>query len=186
MTQTKPRFACECGKTFRWRPEIAGRHAQCPCGRKLDVPKTMDEPPELSIPDTFDITEEELAQSRPAKQAAPVIPAKTGEAIKSMSTPPAKAVSSTAKAAAPLNWKGAVWLFVGVALCLGGAVKHIVDPHDPSLDNGRRVRAWETIINVVYNIGGNGAVIAAFLLLALILAGLAWGTLTNKFGTSDD
>jgi hypothetical protein len=185
MTQTKPRFACQCGKTFRWKQEIAGRKAKCPCGRTLEVPKTIDEAPELSIPETFDIPEEELTR-QPAHQSAPAISAKTGAAIKSMSTPSATSASSTTKAAAPLNWKGAVWLFVGVALAIGGAVKHIVDPHDPSIDNGRRVRAWETIINVVYNIGGNGAVIAAFFLLALILAGLAYGTLMNKFGTKDD
>jgi hypothetical protein len=186
MTQTSPRFACECGKTFRWKPEIAGRKAQCPCGRKLDVPKTMDEPEEIPSLDTFDFADEEPAKAPPVPQRAPAIAAKTGAAIKSMSTPAAKSAPAAAAAAASMNWKGAIWLFVGCALAVGGAVKHVVDPHDPSLDNGRRVRAWESVINVVYDIGGNGAVIAAFALLALALAGLAYATLMNKLGTSDE
>lgn len=186
MTQTSPRFACECGKTFRWRPEIAGRKAQCPCGRKIDVPQTMDAPDEIPSLDTFDFADEEPAKAPAVPQRAPAMSAKTDAAISAMSTPAKKTGSATAVVAEPMNWKGSIWFFVGAALAVGGAVKHVVDPHDPSLDNGRRVRAWEAVINVVYNMGGNGAVIAAFALLALVLGGLGYGTIRNKLGTNDD
>ena len=34
-----PRFSCpSCGKSFRWKPEFAGRSAKCACGAKLVVP----------------------------------------------------------------------------------------------------------------------------------------------------
>jgi uncharacterized Zn finger protein (UPF0148 family) len=34
-----PRFSCPtCGKSFRWKPEFAGRSAKCACGAKLVVP----------------------------------------------------------------------------------------------------------------------------------------------------
>jgi hypothetical protein len=34
-----PRFSCPaCGKSFRWKPEFAGRSAKCACGGKLVVP----------------------------------------------------------------------------------------------------------------------------------------------------
>jgi hypothetical protein len=34
-----PRFSCPaCGKSYRWKPEFAGRSAKCACGAKLVVP----------------------------------------------------------------------------------------------------------------------------------------------------
>jgi hypothetical protein len=34
-----PRFSCPaCGKSYRWKPEFAGRGAKCACGAKLVVP----------------------------------------------------------------------------------------------------------------------------------------------------
>jgi hypothetical protein len=40
MSAEDPRFNCPaCGKSFRWKPEIAGRSAKCACGSKLVVPK---------------------------------------------------------------------------------------------------------------------------------------------------
>ena len=34
-----PRFNCPtCGKSYRWKPEMAGRSAKCGCGGKLVVP----------------------------------------------------------------------------------------------------------------------------------------------------
>jgi hypothetical protein len=41
MEQTvEARFGCDgCGKTFRWKPEIAGKKAVCVCGKQLVVPR---------------------------------------------------------------------------------------------------------------------------------------------------
>ncbi|MEM7627000.1 MAG: hypothetical protein AAF333_15500 [Planctomycetota bacterium] len=34
-------FQCAfCGKSFRWKPEIAGRAAKCKCGKKIHIPET--------------------------------------------------------------------------------------------------------------------------------------------------
>jgi hypothetical protein len=40
-----PRFSCpSCGKSFRWKPEFAGRSAKCACGAKLVVPAEAPSP----------------------------------------------------------------------------------------------------------------------------------------------
>jgi hypothetical protein len=40
-----PRFSCpSCGKSFRWKPEFAGRSAKCACGAKLVVPSEAPSP----------------------------------------------------------------------------------------------------------------------------------------------
>ena len=42
MSSNEPKFACpSCGKQYRWKPELAGRSAKCPCGAKVVVPQTM-------------------------------------------------------------------------------------------------------------------------------------------------
>lgn len=48
-----PTFACDaCGKTFAWKPAIAGKKAKCKCGATLVVP---DEEPEASLDDLYDL-----------------------------------------------------------------------------------------------------------------------------------
>ena len=39
-TTTAPsKFPCPaCGKTYRWKPELAGKKVKCPCGNRIDVP----------------------------------------------------------------------------------------------------------------------------------------------------
>jgi hypothetical protein len=39
MPSDDPQFTCPtCGKSYRWKPEMAGRSAKCGCGGKLVVP----------------------------------------------------------------------------------------------------------------------------------------------------
>lgn len=43
MSETIPRFSCEaCGKTYKWKFELAGRKVKCACGHVMRAP---DEPP---------------------------------------------------------------------------------------------------------------------------------------------
>ena len=36
---TDSKFACpDCAKTFRWKPDLAGKRVKCPCGGKIEVP----------------------------------------------------------------------------------------------------------------------------------------------------
>jgi hypothetical protein len=45
---TKPRFSCsQCGRSFRWKPAIAGKKARCVCGAVAKVPIT---PPTAAKP----------------------------------------------------------------------------------------------------------------------------------------
>jgi hypothetical protein len=47
MTATG-RFSCEsCGKSFRWKPELAGRKAKCACGAVVNCPAQADDPDAL-------------------------------------------------------------------------------------------------------------------------------------------
>jgi hypothetical protein len=46
MASDDPRFNCPtCGKSYRWKPEMAGRSAKCGCGGKLVVPAERPAPP---------------------------------------------------------------------------------------------------------------------------------------------
>lgn len=43
MSQSGAMFSCEsCGRSFRWTPELSGKHLKCKCGSALTVP--IDEP----------------------------------------------------------------------------------------------------------------------------------------------
>jgi hypothetical protein len=47
------KFSCEsCGKSYSWKPELAGKKAKCKCGQPLRVPET--DPALDSLPDGFD------------------------------------------------------------------------------------------------------------------------------------
>ncbi|MFT3784702.1 MAG: hypothetical protein QM770_00860 [Tepidisphaeraceae bacterium] len=85
------------------------------------------------------------------------------------------------KSAGPtaLNWKGSVWFFVGAAMCVGGAIWQIVDPHDPSEESGRR-SFITALLSGAYKIGGQIGVVSALFVLALICLGLAWHTLKSE------
>jgi DNA-directed RNA polymerase subunit RPC12/RpoP len=63
---TEPKFACpSCGKQYKWKPEMAGRSAKCPCGAKLVVPATAP-----------------AAPAPPAKTATSAIPLSVEEPVK--------------------------------------------------------------------------------------------------------
>ena len=45
-TSTEVKFSCgQCGRAFRWKPEIAGKQAKCKCGATVTVPRTPPPPP---------------------------------------------------------------------------------------------------------------------------------------------
>src|SRR5689334_1598091 len=47
------KFSCEsCGKTYSWKPELAGKKVKCKCGQPMRVPET--DPAIVSVPDGFD------------------------------------------------------------------------------------------------------------------------------------
>ena len=69
------RFACEeCGKSYAWKPELAGKRAKCKCGRLMEVPASPPEPetpPEPSFDDLYALAEQASAQAA-APAAVPV------------------------------------------------------------------------------------------------------------------
>ena len=49
MPQIGPSFSCDaCGRTYAWKPEVAGRRITCKCGEMFFAP---DEPPSSAIVD---------------------------------------------------------------------------------------------------------------------------------------
>jgi hypothetical protein len=53
MSATVGRFSCDaCGKTYAWKPELAGRRVKCKCGQPVSVP--AEDPATESIPEGFD------------------------------------------------------------------------------------------------------------------------------------
>jgi hypothetical protein len=77
-----PKFACnECGKTYKWKPEFAGKKVKCKCGYVMTAPKAPVAPKPADEPDLdalYDLAEDGKA----AAAAAPAMircPACTSE-----------------------------------------------------------------------------------------------------------
>jgi hypothetical protein len=72
MSATVGRFSCgACGKTYAWKPELAGRRVKCKCGQPVSVP--ADDPATASIPEGFDdlMALADGASAEPSHAAAP-------------------------------------------------------------------------------------------------------------------
>ena len=66
-------FSCDaCGKSYRWKPELAGRKAKCKCGAVMHCPAT--EPGKESEDDMYDLAPaaEEPKAARPVMNVAPL------------------------------------------------------------------------------------------------------------------
>ena len=74
------------------------------------------------------------------------------------------------------SWQGYLTILAGVG-ALGLGVWQLLSPHDPGdPDTGRRRGRWfRQMIRWLYDLGGNGAVVAAFALIGFGL--IAWGVL---------
>ena len=47
MADGAMKFSCNaCGKSYGWKPELAGRQAKCKCGQVMTVPAEPPAPPE--------------------------------------------------------------------------------------------------------------------------------------------
>jgi hypothetical protein len=92
-------FSCDaCGKTYAWKPEIAGKRVKCKCGGKLTVPATdpaavADDAPEgfddlMALADGVPAQEESYAPPvATSAKAATARPAKAGAVCPSCSSP---------------------------------------------------------------------------------------------------
>lgn len=85
MITEKPKFSCEsCGKSYEWKPALAGKRAKCKCGATIAVPATSPAAPEPD--DLYDFAEPSpLPPARPAplamESAAPAIAYATPDPI---------------------------------------------------------------------------------------------------------
>ncbi|MCC6421894.1 MAG: hypothetical protein IT447_00265 [Phycisphaerales bacterium] len=81
-----PQFQCVgCNKTYRWKPELAGKKAKCKCGQVMEVPAEPPMPPEEE--GLYDLVDEPqprpqvqgsvMAPSPASNQPSPVAPAAT-------------------------------------------------------------------------------------------------------------
>lgn len=73
MAADGARFSCEgCGKTYAWKPELAGRRVKCKCGHVMTVMQAPPQPePELDEDALYDLAdaETEAAKKSPAQNA---------------------------------------------------------------------------------------------------------------------
>jgi hypothetical protein len=73
-----PEFQCEaCGKRFRWKPELAGRKARCPCGQIMQCPEQAP-----SAEPSYDLAPETAVAPTPIAPkptAAPVLPYRSAQ-----------------------------------------------------------------------------------------------------------
>lgn len=173
-------FSCECGKVFTWKPEIAGRRAKCKCGRTLQV---LAESPLKEVeadPFAAEGYVEQAAMeaaAAPPSYALPPLPSATPQSPPAVQVTPAQGIDW-----ASLNWKGSIWVVGATLLFLGLSIYHIIDPHDPGAERGttRRGRGINSILHGIYEVGGNGAIIGLFMLLAIGCGVVSWWSLKKS------
>src|SRR4051794_31875728 len=65
-------FSCDaCGKSYRWKPELAGRKAKCKCGAVMVCPK--DEPGKEQEEDLFELAPD-VQEAKPARPPISTMP----------------------------------------------------------------------------------------------------------------
>lgn len=109
------RFACEaCGKSYTWKPELAGKKVKCKCGQILRVPQAQQEPPE---DDLYDLApSEEPVKPQRAAPPPPITPSSASTSRSSGARPlPARAPVGRAPAVAA-SGAGTVPYFPGPTL----------------------------------------------------------------------
>ena len=163
MTVTADPIRCpSCGRTYAYKPELAGRRVKCKCGAAIQVPAAA--PPDEDPPDFSDMAAYEpagAAVSAPPPTPAPV-PASTpaGRAV-----PTAKADAGKAD-----DWKW--WYYVGAGAGLA-AVSFFEFSRLSDLESGAvrsvRLRSWEAAI---YSVLGKWGVVGVMLAIAAFLVGV--------------
>lgn len=177
MDDTAGRIYCECGKSYRWKPKLAGKAGKCPCGRRVDFPA---EPPEpvVEVDENFSAVSDDDAGERP--MLAPSQPAISGKLRSPAGT------SKSASKAVPIsqwNWSGGLWFFIAAFGMIAVGVWQLVDPHDPREEVGRR-SLWRSFLSLMYSIGG--ATTVAVILFLVAACAIALGVWIAKSGKGDD
>jgi hypothetical protein len=110
------RFSCEaCGKTYRWKEELAGRRVKCKCGQVMTAP-LVGAPPD----DLYEMAPEP-EKPRPLHQ--PLTAAAIGESLRA-------SVSAAARTTSPV-------------MAYAGAVRNSAQPDD--IENSLGGPLWKTI-----------------------------------------
>src|SRR5687767_11962868 len=86
MSAPRPQFFCDhCGKSYTWKPALAGRKAKCSCGQTIVVPQApllsapsaLHQPPLLPVPALHaPVAQAIMAEPLPAP-SLPAVPALT-------------------------------------------------------------------------------------------------------------
>jgi hypothetical protein len=70
MGEGTDKFACDgCGRSYTWKPELAGKRAKCKCGQVLNVPQEL---PQAGKPQEEDLYDFADGPSHPSPRANPV------------------------------------------------------------------------------------------------------------------
>jgi hypothetical protein len=115
------RFSCEaCGKTYRWKEELAGRRVKCKCGHVMTAPQTPPTPPD----DLYEMAPEpeKPRPMRPATMAAPAAaaslrPAKSSSVLQYRTPPKADRNTAAVIEAQPIKN-----LYAPIALVVIGTI----------------------------------------------------------------
>jgi hypothetical protein len=98
---TATRITCEgCGKTYAWKPELAGKRVKCKCGHAIQVPQSQQLPAQ-NEDDMYDLapSEEQVKPKRPPSAIPAAVTAQaaaTGTSALPYQAPPVRDRMSTA------------------------------------------------------------------------------------------
>ena len=146
---------CQCGKTYAWKPELAGRKARCKCGQTVrfgalaesappPIPPIPPPPPPPADDDPFSAMDDLMTQEAAASStavAAPPLPRVQSAPAYSPPTPPRRMASSSVKkaadpAAAKVSLRKAVgFLALGLVLMAQSIIWPMIQvmQHEPQI-----------------------------------------------------
>jgi hypothetical protein len=174
---SEAKFACpSCGRSYAWKPQLAGKHAKCKCGAALAVPAR---PPGAA--DEFDppaLNDDDFPPEAPAEAAAAPAPAYAAAAVARPAGDDARGRGGRESDDATTT-KQTQGLLIALLILLGSAgmftafgfmVLHR-DHAEPGV--GRSGRGIMALFDMLYQIGGPKLAAAPLFVVAAWFAGTA-------------
>lgn len=170
---------CACGKTYAWKPQLAGKRAKCKCGNVISfaaAPSVEDELPPL--PDDYDAAD--VPPPPPMHAAsAPVLP------------PPVRGTLPTSDSAKRggfvFSWKALLNLVIGLAIFGFGVYLFMQASEAEAAGKTFHMRGRRTgLINLIYSIGGKWGLLGVFGLIGVCMIGGSVLVMMGKRAPSEE
>ena len=140
-------FACPaCGKTYPWKPALAGKKGKCKCGSVMSIPLKLPSapPPPPAEDEIYDVGGDQAAEA-PAYSPPPTTTTAPARAPKVIVERPDDSPKKQLKWAAAAKW------YIAAFICAAWALWEL---SDPTVSGRRGIRAVLMLVNMLHPMGG--------------------------------